>query len=106
MKAVLKTIKPIYHLNYEETFNGPENIKIRRELVPELIKSLRPTYKPSVQQITRWLSSLHKSRRSQAKLKKTGKISEDYRRVHANNRSNDVCKCDLMAIFSLIIKII
>ena len=101
MKAVLKTIKPKYHLNYEETFNGPTNIKIRRELVPELMKSFGP-YKPSVQQITRWLSSLHKSHRSQVKLKKSGKINEDYRRIHANNRSNDVCKCDLMAVFSFI----
>ena len=77
MKAVLKTIKPKYHLNYEKTFNGPTNIKIRRELVSELMKSLGP-YKLSVQQITRWLSSLHKSHRSQAKLKKSEKINEDY----------------------------
>ena len=90
MKAILKTIKPQLNLNYDETFNGAENIKIRRQLIPELRKTLSPNYRPSVKQLTRWLSSLHKSRRSQSQLRKSGKISEDNRRVHANNRSNDV----------------
>ena len=61
MKAILKTIKLRYNLNYEKIFNRPENIKICCELILELMKSLEPTYKLSVQQMTRWLSSLHKS---------------------------------------------
>ncbi|UZO22131.1 uncharacterized protein OCT59_014501 [Rhizophagus irregularis] len=40
--------------------------------------------------VTRWLSSLHKSRRSKLSLRISGKESIDNRRVHANNRLNDV----------------
>src|SRR5215470_12545100 len=100
MKAVLKTVKPELCLNYDETFNGYVNLAIRHELIPELRKSLAPKFHPSVQQLTMWLSSLHKSRRSQAKMKNSGKISNDYRRIHANNRSNDVC--NIIQIFYLL----
>ena len=78
MKVILKTIKFSYNLNYEKIFNELKNIKIRHELVLKLMKSLELTYKLSVQQMTRWLSSLHKSHRSQVKLKKMRKINEDY----------------------------
>jgi hypothetical protein len=91
MKTILKTIDPKLKLDYDETFNSTKNIKIRRSLIPELRKSLAPNYRPSINQITTWLSSLHKSRRSQMSLKKSGKDTIDSRRVHANNRSNDVC---------------
>ena len=91
MKTILKTIDPKFKLDYNETFNSSKNIKIRRSLIPELRKSLAPNYRPSILQITTWLSSLHKSRRSQMSLKKSGKDAKDSRRVHANNRSNDVC---------------
>jgi hypothetical protein len=91
MKTILKTIDPKLDLNYDETFSSSKNIKIRRKLIPELRKSLAPNYRPTNNQITKWLSSLHKSRRSQTILKKTGKDAKDSRRVHANNRSNDVC---------------
>ena len=90
MKAILKTINPTSDLDYEATFNSSRNIELRRKLVPELRSSLAPNYRPSVQQITRWLGSLYKSRRSQLSLKKAGKDGADNRRVHANNRSNDV----------------
>ena len=92
MKTILKTIDPKLTLDYEKTFNDNYNIRIRCKLIPELRKSLAPNYRPSVKQITKWLSSLHKSRRSQLNLKKYGKDGADNRRVHANNRSNDVCK--------------
>jgi hypothetical protein len=91
MKSILKTLNDKYNLNYNETFNSAKNIKIRRKLIPEIRKSLAPNYRPSFNQVTRWLSSLHKSRRSKLSLRISGKESMDNRRVHANNRLNDVC---------------
>lgn len=91
MKSILKTINEKFNLNYNETFNSSKNIKIRRKLIPEIRKSLAPNYRPTFKQVTRWLNSLHKSRRSKLNLKKSGKDSMDSRRVHANNRLNDVC---------------
>ena len=77
MKAILKTVKPELDLNYEATFNSLANVNIRRKLIPELQKSLKLNYRPSVTQLNRWLSSIHKSRRSRMKLKNSGKINED-----------------------------
>ena len=78
MKIILKTIKLRYNLNYEKIFIRSENIKIHYKLISELMKSLELTYKPLVQQMMKWLSSLHKSYRSQAKLKKMRKINKGY----------------------------
>ncbi|CAB4416629.1 unnamed protein product [Rhizophagus irregularis] len=86
MKAILKTLSPDKNLNYEQAFNSAQNITIRRQLIPELKKSLLPTYRPTVTQLSRWLNSLYKSRRSQLKIKQSGKIGEDQRRTHNNNR--------------------
>ena len=61
MKVILKTVKPELNLNYEETFNGLENINIQRKLIFKLKKSLKLSYHPSINQLTRWLSSIHKS---------------------------------------------
>src|SRR3954447_7304460 len=91
MKAILKNIKKEDDLNYEDTFNSKSNLKIRSRLIPELIKAMRPKYRPLVSQITKWLDSLHKSRRSQAKLKSTGKITEDNHHIHSNSRVNEIC---------------
>lgn len=91
MKAILKSINKEDDLIYEETFNSPGNLKVRGRLIDELRKSMAPKYHPSVNQLTKWLSSIHKSRRSQAKLRSTGKIEGDHRRIHGNSRLNDVC---------------
>jgi hypothetical protein len=90
MKMILKTIKPNDNLDDNETFNSPKNVKIRSRLIPELRKAMFPNYKPSVAQLTNWLSALHKSRRSQTQLKKSGKSDEDSRRVHNNSRVQNV----------------
>ena len=90
MKAILKTIKPINNIDYKETFNSEQNIRIRGTLIPELQKSMKSHFRPSVGQLTKWLNSLHKSRRTQSKLKSTGKIAEDNRRVHNNSRIQDI----------------
>ncbi|CAB4409022.1 unnamed protein product [Rhizophagus irregularis] len=83
---ILKTIKPNDNLDDNETFNSPKNVEIRSRLIPKLRKAMFLNYKPSVAQLTNWLSALHKSRRSQTQLKKSGKSDEDSRRVHNNSR--------------------
>ena len=71
MKSILKDINPKLDLDYDETFTSEKNAKIRRSLVKELRKDLAPRFRPSVGQLTSWLSCLHKSRRTQRKLRKT-----------------------------------
>ncbi|UZO23563.1 uncharacterized protein OCT59_015897 [Rhizophagus irregularis] len=75
MKMILKTIKPNDNLDDNETFNSPKNVEIRSRLIPELRRAMFPNYKPSVAQLTNWLSALHKSRRSQTQLKKVEKAT-------------------------------
>ncbi|UZN99622.1 uncharacterized protein OCT59_000889 [Rhizophagus irregularis] len=65
MKMILKTIKPNNNLDNNETFNSPKNVEIHSRLIPELQRAMFLNYKPSVAQLTNWLSALHKSRRSQ-----------------------------------------
>ena len=98
MKSILKTTK--IQLNYEETFNSEENVKIRRELILELQKAMKPNFHPSTTQLTKWLNCLHKSRRSQLKLKNSGK-SSDNRRIHTNNRIHDVSMIEFSNVFPL-----
>ncbi|CAB4409477.1 unnamed protein product [Rhizophagus irregularis] len=61
MKMILKTIKPNDNLDDNETFNSPKNVEIRSRLIPKLRKAMFLNYKPSVAQLTNWLSALHKS---------------------------------------------
>jgi hypothetical protein len=103
MKSILKTTK--IQLNYEETFNSEENIKIRRELISELQKAMKPNYHPSTNQLTKWLNCLHKSRRSQLKLKNSGKSTEGNRRIHNNNRIHDVSMIEFSNVFPLLMLI-
>ncbi|POG75110.1 hypothetical protein GLOIN_2v1770483, partial [Rhizophagus irregularis DAOM 181602=DAOM 197198] len=86
MKMILKIIKPNDNLDDNETFNNPKNVEIRSRLIPKLRRAMFPNYKPSVAQLTNWLSALHKLRRSQTQLKKSGKSDENSRRVHNNSR--------------------
>ena len=90
MKSILKNINLKLDLDYDQTFTSEKNMKIRRNLVKELQKDLAPRFHPSVGQLTSWLSCLHKSRWTQRKIRKDGKIGEDKRRVHANSRVQDV----------------
>uniref|UniRef100_U9UEW4 Uncharacterized protein n=1 Tax=Rhizophagus irregularis (strain DAOM 181602 / DAOM 197198 / MUCL 43194) TaxID=747089 RepID=U9UEW4_RHIID len=89
MKTILKGVNEENGLNYKETFNSLGNLKVRGRLIKELRENMAPKYHPSVNQLTKWLDSIHKSRRFQAKLKLTGKIEGDHRRVYCNSRLND-----------------
>ena len=62
MKAILKTINSKQDLDYGETFNSKKNVKTRHNLIPELRKAIASNFCPSVNQLSNWLKSLHKSR--------------------------------------------
>ncbi|RHZ80620.1 hypothetical protein Glove_134g26 [Diversispora epigaea] len=69
--------------------SGANNCEIRRKLISELQKSLAPKFRPSVTQLTKWLNSIHKSRRAIARMCNSGKLLKDLHRVYANNRQNN-----------------
>ena len=90
MKTILKTVPKTLDMNYNETFTSGANVEIRRKLVPELLNSLKPKYHPTYEQLTQWLRSLHKTRRSRNIYRNKGQLDADNRRLHANNRLNEV----------------
>jgi hypothetical protein len=97
MKTILKTMPSKFDLDYDQTFMSKTNVDIRKQLIPELVKSLKPNFNPTYDQLTKWLMSLHKSRRSRNNYKKKGKLDNDDRRLHANGRMNDV---RILVVFS------
>lgn len=92
MKAILKNLPPELNLKYNETYTSEANVTIRQKLIPELFKSLRPRYNPTHEQLNSWLQALHKHRRSRHKYNQKGRIDQDNRRLHSNNRLNEVYK--------------
>ena len=85
MKLILKNINLKLDLDYDQTFTSEKNTKICRSLVKELRKDLAPRFHPSVGQLTSWLSCLHKSRRTQRKIRKDEKIGKDKQIVEYSN---------------------
>ncbi|RHZ75490.1 hypothetical protein Glove_213g163 [Diversispora epigaea] len=102
MKTIIKTINSEFSLNYDQTFTSANNCEIRRKLIPELQKSLALKFRPSVTQLTKWLNSIHKSRRATARMRNSGKLPKDLRRVHANNRQNDKKLRRIKAVLAVI----
>ena len=92
MKAVLKTVSSKDDLDYDEPFNSEKNAVLRRSLILELRKSLAPNFRPSVDQLMNWLKTLHKSRRTARRIKKSEKSLSELRRTHNNNRVHEVSK--------------
>lgn len=90
MKAILKTLPPEFELKSDETFTSESNDKILRKLVPELLNAMRPRYQPTYEQLNNWLKALHKHRRSRHNYQKKGDLDWDNRRIHKNNRLNEV----------------
>ncbi|RHZ78534.1 hypothetical protein Glove_162g111 [Diversispora epigaea] len=90
MKTIIKTINSEFSLNYDQTFTSANNCEIRRKLIPELQKSLASKFRPSVTQLTKWLNSIHKSRRAIARMRNSGKLPKNLRHIHANNWQNDI----------------
>ena len=90
MKSILKTLPSKFNLNYGERFTSQENSDILRELIPQLINSMKPRFRPTHTQIRNWLAALHKHRRVRLLYKSRNKLDSDNRRIHRNNRSTEV----------------
>ena len=90
MKSILKTLPFKFNLNYGERFTSQENSNILRELIPRLINSMKPRFRPTHTQIRNWLAALHKHRRIRLLYKNRNKLDSDNRRIHRNNRSTEV----------------
>ncbi|RGB23912.1 hypothetical protein C1646_773821 [Rhizophagus diaphanus] len=76
-RTILKTMPAKFDLDYDQTFMSKINIDIRKKLIPELMNSLKPNFNPTYDQLTKWLMSLYKSRRSRNNYKKKGKLDKN-----------------------------
>ena len=92
MKAILKTLPKDLDLAYNETFTSEANLDILQELVPQIRSSMALKYKLSYNQVRTWLAALHKHRRVRLLYKERGTLDKDNRRLHKNNRLNEVKK--------------
>ena len=90
MKILLKTIPRKYQLNIDEVFLSPNNKQILNKLILELERLLAPAFTPTRKEIWDWLGALHRHQRGRHLKVEQGKIDEDNRRLHANNRMNEV----------------
>ena len=90
MKIILKTILPELNMNYEEMFNSQLNIKIRRQLILELVKALKPKYHVSSNQISNWLQLLHRFQKSRNNYRNKERLNSDNCHLHANGRLNEI----------------
>lgn len=84
MKSILKTLPVENDIKYDETFTSDLNREILQKLIPELIKAMKPRYKPSYGLVKDWLQTLHRNRRSRYIYGKSGKLDKDNRRLHRN----------------------
>ncbi len=92
MKAILKTLPTELSLRYDEKFTSEINSNILRDIIPRLISSMKPRFKPTYKQVRNWLNSLHKHRRARLMYAERGTIDKDNRRLHRNNRLSEVNK--------------
>src|SRR2546430_5036444 len=90
MKTILKTLPNELLLKYDEKFTSESNANVLRQLIPRLLTSMKPRYSPSFKQIRDWLSALHKHRRARLLYGECGVLDKDNRRLHKNNRLNEV----------------
>ena len=90
MKVLLKTILKKYDLKVDEVFMSKNNQSILRKLVSELLRLLALVYTPTHKEVWDWLGALHWHQRGRYKKAEAGTLDEDNRRIHANNRMNEV----------------
>ena len=91
MKIVLRTVPKDLEMRYDKKFGSKMNTEIMRDLIPCLVKSLKQ-YKVTYSQVRGWLQALHKHRRVRYLYGKRGVLDRDNRRLHKNNRTNEVNK--------------
>jgi hypothetical protein len=92
MKSILKTLPSEYELLYTEKFTSDTNTGILRNLMPRLVESMKPRFRPTHTQIRNWLAALYKHRRVRLLYKNRNKLDNDNRRIHRNNRLSEVRK--------------
>ncbi|GBC47273.2 hypothetical protein GLOIN_2v1469591 [Rhizophagus irregularis DAOM 181602=DAOM 197198] len=90
MKMILKTFPIELELKYNEKFTSESNDEILRQVIPQLIEAMKPRYTPRYRQVKSWLSALHKHRRVRLLYKQRGTLDKDNRRLHQNNRLNQL----------------
>jgi hypothetical protein len=91
MKSVLKTVPKELEMKYDEKFSSEINTEIMRDLIPRLVKSLK-RFKVTYSQVRGWLQALHKHRRVRYLYSQRGVLDRDNRRLHKNNRTNEINK--------------
>ena len=91
MKTVLRTLPTDLEMRYDEKFGSETNTEIMRDLIPRLVKSLK-RFKVTYSQVRGWLQALHKHRRVRYLYSQRGVLDRDNRRLHKNNRTNEVNK--------------
>ena len=90
MKVILKTFPSDLKLKYEEKLTSETNENILKQIIPRVIKALKPRYSPQYRQVKSWIAALHKHRRVRLLYKNRGTLDKDNRRLHRNNRLNEV----------------
>ena len=91
MKTILKTLPTDLEMRYDLKFGSKENTDILRQVIPHLVDALK-RYKTSYKQIKEWLNVLHKHRQVRLLYSQRGTLDRDNRRLHKNNRTNEVNK--------------
>ena len=91
MKTILKTLPTDLEMRYDLKFGSEENTDILRQVIPCLVDALK-RYKTSYKQIKEWLNALHKHRQVRLLYSQRGTLDRDNRRLHKNNRTNEVNK--------------
>jgi hypothetical protein len=89
MKTILKTLPANLEMKYDEKFGSEGNTEILREVIPRLVAALK-RYNISYSQVKEWLRALHKHRRVRFLYGQRGTLDHDNRRLHKNNRTNEV----------------
>jgi hypothetical protein len=90
MKVILKTFSRDLELRYDERFTSEANENILQQIIPRLINAMKPRYTLQYKQVKNWLSALHKHCRVRLLYKERGILDKDNRRLHQNNRLNEV----------------
>ena len=91
MKTILKTLSEDFEMKYNEKFTSETNADILRDIIPRLVDALK-RYKVTYKQVKEWLQALHKHRRVRLLYSLRGTLDRDNRRLHKNNRTNEVNK--------------
>jgi hypothetical protein len=89
MKTILKTLPSNLEMKYDEKFGSESNTEILRHVIPRLVEALK-RYKTSYSKVKEWLRALHKHRRVRLLYGQRGTLDRDNRRLHKNNRTNEV----------------